>query len=287
MTKVSYNNDMAKRIYCTNCGAPVGEFAEKCPYCGALNPTGAEAAYMEKLRGIRSEMAEMDDDLEETYVRELKKRGSRFGKIAAGIAIVIVAFILLISVNEMIFRVRAKRDSEREIAFQKEYFEELDRVYGQGDDASTLDYIQSLYGKDGASALWTWKHMDYFEFYGDYSDMKAVRDALAKLEGGAGKELSAREREGYEGDIAWVVYRILQTRRDEYRGLSQAKVTEEERQKVLGYFEEEDVFLTDVLGLDEAAQDEIWKQSLTREGGYADYDKLKKALAPHLAKWFE
>ena len=63
--------------------------------------------------------------------------------------------------------------------------------------------------------------------------------------------------------------------------------SEEERQKVLGYFEEEDVFLTDVLGLDEAAQDEIWKQSLTREGGYADYDKLKKALAPHLAKWFE
>ena len=119
------------------------------------------------------------------------------------------------------------------------------------------------------------------------ADTQAVRDALAKLEGGAGKELSAREREGYEGDIAWVVYRILQTRRDEYRGLSQAKVTEEERQKVLGYFEEEDVFLTDVLGLDEAAQDEIWKQSLTREGGYADYDKLKKALAPHLAKWFE
>ena len=278
---------MAKRIYCTNCGAPVGEFAEKCPYCGAMNPTGAEAAYMEKLRGIRKDLAAMDDDLEEAYVRELKKRGSRFGKVAAGIAIAILALILLFAVNEMVYRNKAKRESAKEIAFQKEYFAELDRVYEKGDDESTLDYIQSLYEKEGASSLWSWKHMDYFEFYETYRDMKAVREMLTKLEGGEGKGLGPREREGFESDITWTVYRILQSRNDEYRSLSNAKVTEEERQKVLGFQEEEEVFLKDDLGLSEADQDEIWKQSLNREGGYADYDKMKKALAPYLAHWFE
>ena len=84
--------NMAKSFYCTSCGAQVSENEEKCPYCGAINPVGAEAAYMNKLHKLNKTMSQMDDDLEETYVRELKRSGVRLARTAG---IVILIFLIL------------------------------------------------------------------------------------------------------------------------------------------------------------------------------------------------
>ena len=81
-----------RSFYCTSCGAQVDENEEKCPYCGAINPVGAEAAYMDRLHQLNTKMSEMDDDLEETYVRELKKNGTR---VAWTAGIIFVIFLVL------------------------------------------------------------------------------------------------------------------------------------------------------------------------------------------------
>ena len=36
-------------MYCTNCGAEIDENDASCPYCGYLNPYGAERKYMKDL----------------------------------------------------------------------------------------------------------------------------------------------------------------------------------------------------------------------------------------------
>ena len=37
------------QVQCFNCGAVHSVDDPRCPYCGALNPVGAEKAYMNKL----------------------------------------------------------------------------------------------------------------------------------------------------------------------------------------------------------------------------------------------
>ena len=168
-----------KRIYCTNCGAFVGEKEEKCPYCGAINPTGAEAAHMRRLNRIRSDMAEMEDDLEETYVRELKQRGSHLAKIAVGIILAVLALFAVGLLMNRISDAKYSRQLKQELAFEQEYFPQLNRVYEQGDDDATLEYLYELYSLDGASALWAWPHRDYYEYYSAYRDLQEARKMMA------------------------------------------------------------------------------------------------------------
>ena len=42
-------------MYCTQCGASIGEKEIRCPYCGAVNPFADEQKYMERLQKILQE----------------------------------------------------------------------------------------------------------------------------------------------------------------------------------------------------------------------------------------
>ena len=50
-----------ERIVCTSCGASFDKDEPKCPYCGTLNPYGAEKEYKEKLEDIREKLDVVDD----------------------------------------------------------------------------------------------------------------------------------------------------------------------------------------------------------------------------------
>ena len=262
-----------KRIYCTSCGAYVGENEEKCPYCGAINPTGAEAAHMRRLNRIRSDMAQMEDDLEETYVRELKSRGSRIAKTTVCIILAAAAIAAAGFLMNRISESRYSRQLEQELAFERAYFPQLNRIYDEGDDDATLEYLYSLYSLDGASVLWSWPHHDYFQYYSTYRQLQE-----------AGK-MMAGETEKNEDLLTWLVYDILTDQRAEYRTVDDAHLDDDEREKVLTWQEEEEIFLTERLGLTEPELDEIWQKSLHRSGSFADYEKMKKALAPYLKRW--
>ena len=53
-------------ITCRECGAPIEELAERCPYCGAINELGAEHKYMQ-------DMYDLKDDLKEVEISPAKR----------------------------------------------------------------------------------------------------------------------------------------------------------------------------------------------------------------------
>ena len=43
-------------ITCRECGAPIEELAERCPYCGAINELGAEHKYMQDMYDLKDDL---------------------------------------------------------------------------------------------------------------------------------------------------------------------------------------------------------------------------------------
>ena len=46
-------------ITCRECGAPIEELAERCPYCGAINGLGAEHKYMQDMYDLKDDLKEV------------------------------------------------------------------------------------------------------------------------------------------------------------------------------------------------------------------------------------
>ena len=46
-------------ITCRECGAPIEELAERCPYCGAINEFGAEHKYMQDMYNLKDDLKEV------------------------------------------------------------------------------------------------------------------------------------------------------------------------------------------------------------------------------------
>ena len=68
---------------CENCGAEFDAKESKCPYCGALNLSGAEEQYMNHLEEMNRSFAEMADDSQEEYRYTFLSQGKKIGKILA------------------------------------------------------------------------------------------------------------------------------------------------------------------------------------------------------------
>ena len=263
-----------KRIYCTNCGAWVGENEEKCPYCGMINPTGAEAAHMRRLNAIRDDMAGMEDDIEETYTRELKEKGSLALKIGIGVLIISLLLCLAAFIKLRLEERNTAREMDQEIAFERSFFPELDRIYAEGNDEATLEYIYQLYEREGSSALWSWPHYDYFRHYEDYRGMLHAR---AMLSG---------DEDLHEDELGWFVYRILkELENSKNDSLSYENLTAGERETILTWFQEEADFLTNDLKLTEDDITVIREKSLDKNGGFMTYENAEKALKPWISRW--
>ena len=54
-------------MYCTNCGAEIDENDASCPYCGYLNPYGAERKYMKELEVIRVKTDKEEENREVNF----------------------------------------------------------------------------------------------------------------------------------------------------------------------------------------------------------------------------
>ena len=56
-----------KEIECPNCGAVFEAKEPKCPYCGHINPMGAEAKFLRDLEKTRKDMDQVDDEARKAY----------------------------------------------------------------------------------------------------------------------------------------------------------------------------------------------------------------------------
>lgn len=77
---------------CENCGAEFDAKESKCPYCGALNLSGAEEQYMNHLEEMNRSFAEMADDSQEEYRYTFLSQGKKIGKILAMILVISLVF---------------------------------------------------------------------------------------------------------------------------------------------------------------------------------------------------
>ena len=70
------------QVKCFNCGAVHSVDDPRCPYCGALNPVGAEKAYMNELDDLKDETDQLAEDAEDDFGDNVQSNAKRIVLIA-------------------------------------------------------------------------------------------------------------------------------------------------------------------------------------------------------------
>lgn len=179
-------------VICSNCGAEFDMHEAKCPFCGHINPLGAEEQYMQKMQDIKSDLAHVDDD----QVEEIKKEAKKSVKIVLITLIVIAAVIAVLAI---IFAIDKKLSSSRTYGGIKLYEDDLVKA-GKWNDEN-LQLLEDMYAKkdiDGLcaflgelqasgeyGAFYSWDHSFLvsqiydMRFWIKYLDENGTKDTLA------------------------------------------------------------------------------------------------------------
>lgn len=149
-----------KEIECPNCGAVFEARDAKCPYCGHINPMGAEAKFLRDLEHTRKQLDKVDDEAKETYKGEMK-RGTRSAVKTIIIVAIVIALLIVgyrIMENTM-FYYGFKGDYAKELSWEHEAFEEYDELY----EAGKYDELMERIAEDGEEHdVWNWENYDEF-----------------------------------------------------------------------------------------------------------------------------
>ena len=166
-----------KEIECPNCGAVFEAKEPKCPYCGHINPMGAEAKFLRDLEKTRKDMDQVDDEARKAYGTEIKKGAKSTAKtvLIVGLIVLLIigGFILL---EKTVFNYDYKGNYADELAWQHERFIEYDIMLDGGEYEKLMEAIAT----DGEKHdVWSWERYDEFmeiadELWGD--PMKDMED---------------------------------------------------------------------------------------------------------------
>ncbi len=155
-------------VICDNCGAEYDAHAAACPFCGYINPLGAEEKYMQKMQDIKSDLAQVDDE----QIDAIKDEAKKSSKIVI-ITIVVVAVLLLVGVflfniYNSITTARATahydslglyEDDPLEAAkWNDEHMADLDSMYETGDIEGLVAYYAELAANKDYGAFNSWEH---------------------------------------------------------------------------------------------------------------------------------
>ena len=155
---------------CKHCSAEFDDNLPQCPYCGALNYTGAEQEYFEHLHDLNDEMADMSDDSKETFQSGFKKSMTIAASII-GVAILVIG--LLVGLYFLYYNYSSKKSEEEYLAsrtWKNTYYEELDTLYAQNDYDAILLFL-SEHVNDKGYFPYEWEHLDLICCF----EMKSIR----------------------------------------------------------------------------------------------------------------
>jgi len=162
-----------KEIECPNCGATFDAGEPKCPYCGHINPMGAEAKFLRDLEKTRKDMDQVDDEVKRAFGREIKKGAKSTVRIIAVIVIIAAILAGVIHVlNNTMFYYGFKGNYADELAWEHEAFAEYDELF----KAEKYDELLERIAEDGEKHdVWNWENYDEFmeiadELWGDPED---------------------------------------------------------------------------------------------------------------------
>lgn len=248
-------------MYCGSCGAKLTEKDAKCPFCGTINPLGAEAHYMEKLEHIRKDTESLGDTPPEEYGRQLKHHGKFAFKISLIVITVFFVLFLIFQAMDHFSDYRDKKEQRAEIAFRKEYFPVLDELYAQGNDDEVCAYLDELYDKKGSSALYYWKHYAFYIYYDLYQSIHLLDEGLAQND--------FSDYELHNGFYCALTLTQEGIWKSDYRSLSS-----EELSKITQYQEEATEMLIQDLGFTEDGIKEAYEECC--DDGFLDYRLCEK-----------
>lgn len=149
-----------KEIECPNCGAVFGAGEPKCPYCGHINPMGAEAKFLRDLEETRKELDNVDDEARAAYGGEIKKGAKSTVRIIAVIVIIAAILAGVIHVlNNTMFYYGFKGNYADELAWEHEAFAEYDELF----EAEKYEDLMERIAADGEKHdVWNWENYEEF-----------------------------------------------------------------------------------------------------------------------------
>ena len=141
-----------EEVSCPSCGALFPADRPNCPYCGTMYLPAAEAAYMDKLDGVRGEL----EELGRLHAREAKKNYRALWRRLLIGGVLLTAAIAAIFVLNGVNTRREARHSKEEFVWQMELFPRMDDAY----EAEDYDELLRLYDEAIATdfSVWSYEH---------------------------------------------------------------------------------------------------------------------------------
>ena len=254
-----------KPVACPECGAFLTIAEARCPYCGALNPAGAEKAYMASLDGIKDETSKLADNAIGRLKASLRKNTARTVIVAVVAAAVLAGMLLVPGYLDKQDEQQALRDFQAREAFRTAHFQEFDRLYEAGDFDALSEYVWSLSNDPGFDALFSWSHAGLLEAHDDWEALRSVSDD-------AGADSLKLD------DYAWltsVAFRLAQLDGD--AGSRQATLSARDKELTAEYRAYAWDYLRTVLQMDDG-EIASFADGVRDDQGYVDRGKLRRAL---------
>jgi hypothetical protein len=257
--------DEVGRLVCPNCGGDVSADDARCPYCGALNPSGAEKAYMDTLEDLKDDTDRIAEDVEDDIEEDLKSN-------TRWIAILVAVVIALIAVAFVAVQCSESSDEKRELqsyqareSFREQYFQEFDRLYEAGDDDALSAYVWSLMDEPGFDALYSWEHANYLQMHDDWEALNVFK---AQIDA---------ESPSID-DYAWATSVAIRLARLDADGKRNAgMLSQEEKERAEEYHAYAWRFLEDMLQMS-PEEVEAFAASVEDARGNIEIDKVKEGL---------
>ena len=149
------------QIKCPNCGATFEVREDKCPFCGYINPGGAEAKFLRDLEETRKKLDVVDDEARDAYKSEMISGGKKTLKtviIVAAVILLLVGGIML--AEKILYSTGPEIPVAEELAWEHEAFAEYDELYNAKDYDALMERIATD-GEEGHDP-WNWEHYEEF-----------------------------------------------------------------------------------------------------------------------------
>ena len=178
---------------CDNCGGVFKKTLPKCPYCGAINPEGAEKEYNNKLNNIREKLDVVDELAVEEYKNGLKLFFKTFFVVLPVFAILAAIWFFIEKGGMKNISVRPKPYEPVLVSIEEanERFKEWNDLHDK-ERYSDLYELVNAYGYSEMNSNWV--HSNFYQKYYYISEIdKGVSDIKA------GKKLGSYTLQ----DILW------------------------------------------------------------------------------------
>ena len=145
-----------EEMKCTNCGAVYDPKETKCPFCGYINPSGAESKFIMDLESNRSKLNAVVDDIKSSCSDTAKMSIKHVIKV---IIITLLIILSLVGGYLLLTKNNDKLNYIDEIAWEHEHFEDYNNLFINEE----YEKLMELLSNDGEKhEVWNWEHYDEF-----------------------------------------------------------------------------------------------------------------------------